>query len=81
MTKITIIGEEPQKKELKPIKLISFIRNCGTQFAKTKTKPKDFTEIKVIAVQSHDFDCICFCTFREGGDMYIYTANFNDGIV
>lgn len=81
MTKITVIGEAPkEEKKLKPIELIGCIHDHGRSInSNHSANPSLYKEIKVIKVKEYDFDCICICV-NEGGEEFIFTANFNDGV-
>jgi hypothetical protein len=81
MTKVIIIGQQPEKKELKPIVFVYFLsfRN-GAE--KTEVKPKSYENIELISKDflGFGFD-LMFSYFNDRNAGGLYLGHFNDGIV
>jgi hypothetical protein len=81
MTKVIIIGEQPEKKELKPIEFIyTFSVQHGAE--ETKTKPKIFQNIEFICKDYAGFGFDLMFAYNEDRNQGIlYLGHFNDGVV
>ena len=81
MTKVIIIGEQPAKKELKPIEF-RFSINCQKGLNNVTSQPKEFNYIELIAKHyTNDLLDLMFA-YRDNRDegVLIY-GHFNDGVV
>ncbi len=81
MTNVIIIGEQPEKKELKPIKFVYFFSfQHGAE--ETETKPKSFENIELICKDFAGFGFdLMYAYFNDRNDGSLYLGHFNDGIV
>ena len=78
MTKVIIIGQEPKKKELKPIEFTESL--CmNKRFETGCAKPSAWKNIELIS--SHDCFDIMFAYDDNRNTGCLYLGHFNDGIV
>ena len=82
MTKVIILGEQPESKELKPIEFVQYI-SCRGVMSTPAVKPQEFDYIELInkrtKIDGLDFMFAYKKGERERGVLYL--GNFNDGIV
>jgi hypothetical protein len=81
MTNVIIIGEQPEKKELKPIQFVYFFsfRN-GAE--KTDIKPKSYENIELICKDFAGFGFdLMYAYFNDRNAGSLYLGHFNDGVV
>jgi hypothetical protein len=80
MTKVIIIGEQPEKKELKPIEFVKFLdTELKVHFG--CADPNQWKNIELICKKySNDYDLMfAYDEYRSVGVLYL--GHFNDGIV
>jgi hypothetical protein len=80
MTKVIILGEQPEKKELKPIQFkLKLDSNHG--FTSNFGSPKQWENIELICKNySTQYDLMfAYDEYRQHGILYL--GHFNDGIV
>lgn len=83
MTKITILGEEPQQNpNLKPIELVKCLQ-VDSLFKLVNVRehePSDYKSIMLVKGKKYDgFDLMICETWDDG--FYVWLGYFNDGIV
>jgi hypothetical protein len=81
MTKVIILAEQPENKELKPIELVKWL-DSEYNFCNAESNPMQWKNIELICknYQSHGFDLMfAYDENRSGGILYL--GHFNDGIV
>jgi hypothetical protein len=86
MTKVTILGEEPQKKELKKIEFVKGITARINDDARVFTSllhPNDYESITVVKAGGEDFYDLFICESGKApsGYKHYYLGHFNDGVV
>ncbi len=80
MTKVIILGQEPEKKKGKPIKFVSYLSEHG-RIEKDALPPSEWDNIEVVSIQyGDDFD-LFFCYSQERSNGVLYLGHYNDGIV
>jgi hypothetical protein len=81
MTNVIIIGEQPEKKELKPIKFVYFFSfQHGAE--ETEIKPKSFENIELICKDFAGFGFdLMYAYFNDRNAGSLYLGHFNDGVV
>jgi hypothetical protein len=81
MTKVIIIGEQLEKKELKPIKFVYFFSiQHGAE--ETEIKPKSFENIELICKDFAGFGFdLMYAYFNDRNAGSLYLGHFNDGVV
>ena len=82
MTKVIILGEQPEKKELKPIEF-SFILGIDNNIVEPRLAPKNYSNIELIcknylSKQSVD---LMFAYNKVRNEGCLYLGHFNDGVV
>jgi hypothetical protein len=81
MTKVIILGEQPESKELKPIEFLSYIDE-NFNFISNCSKPDAWKNIELIrrgySIEGLDL-MYAYDDDREQGLLYL--GHFNDGIV
>jgi hypothetical protein len=81
MTKVIILGEQPEKKELKPIEFVKYLTN-DNDILNAYSTPDSYANIELICRNynhnKHDL-MFAFNEHRNGGCLYL--GYFNDGIV
>jgi hypothetical protein len=82
MTNVIIIGEQPEKKELKPIQFVKTLEVDGNGLI-TATKAKDCKEIVLLArnYKNTEMDLFFIPSFCNSNENQLYLGHFNDGIV
>lgn len=84
MTKVTILGEEPKKTNLKPITFIGYLMENmmsePNEDIKPSEKPNMFKEIQLIKHDGHYLTDLFRCT-KEDGSVWFMIGHFNDGVV
>ena len=82
MTKVTILGEQPEKKELKPIEFVKTLEVAGNGVI-TATKAKDCKEIVLLArnYKNTEMDLFFIPSFYTSNENQLYLGHFNDGVV
>ncbi len=80
MTKVIILGQEPEKKELKPIEFVKYL-DYHLEFSSGCSSPKKRENIELICKNyATKFDLMfAYDEDRSGGILYL--GHFNDGIV
>lgn len=81
MTKVIILGNEPEKKKRKPIEFVKTLSNDGTISDATRM-PKSWKNIEVILlnpVKGFDMFFAYDDGYRNWGCLYL--GHYNDGIV
>jgi hypothetical protein len=81
MTNVIIIGEQPEKKELKPIQFVKYM-NFELKINSDPSEPKLWKNIELICrnYSSQPFDLMfAYDDNRIGGVLYL--GHFNDGVV
>jgi hypothetical protein len=81
MTKVIILGEQPEKKELKPIEFVKYL-GSELKINSNPTEPKFWKNIELICrnYSSEPFDLMfAYDDNRSGGVLYL--GHFNDGVV
>lgn len=80
-TKVTILGQEPESKKLKPIEFTHAIgivkKNPAIQYP---CNPSQWNNIKLIG-KCDDLDIFLCWDDNDEKQKYIYYGHFNDGIV
>jgi hypothetical protein len=81
MTNVIIIGEQLEKKELKPIKFVYFFSiQHGAE--ETEIKPKSYENIELICKDFAGFGFdLMYAYFNDRNAGSLYLGHFNDGIV
>jgi hypothetical protein len=82
MTKVIILGQEPEQKKTKRIEFVELIDH-SKQFTAPRYTPKDFKNIELVA-KNWDVDEILDLMFAYDSDRnvgYLYLGHFNDGVV
>ena len=81
MTNVIIIGEQPAKKDLKPIGFVYFF-SFYNGAEKTDIKPKSYENIELICKDFAGFGFDLMFAFDEDRSYgFLYLGHFNDGIV
>jgi len=81
MTKVIILGQEPEKKKGKPIEFVTFLDNT-LEMENAESKPIRWDNIEVISFDYiGNFDL--FFAYLEGDrkNGVLYLGHYNDGIV
>jgi hypothetical protein len=81
MTKVIILGQEPEKKELKPIQFVYFFSfQHGAE--ETGVKPKSYENIELICKDFAGFGFDLIFAYNEDRNQgVLYLGRFNDGII
>lgn len=81
MTKVIILGQEPENKELKPIQFVYFFY-IHHGVGETGVKPKSYENIELICkdFEGYGFD-LMFAYNEDRNQGILYLGHFNDGIV
>jgi len=79
MTKVTIYGEVPDKKELKKIEFIKCLD--FNEIADAETEPSEWENIELICRKYTSFDLMFAYDGGKRSDGCLYLGHFNDGIV
>jgi L-amino acid N-acyltransferase YncA len=81
MTNVIIIGEQPAKKDLKPIGFV-YIFSFQHGAKETEIKPKSYENIELICKDFAGFGFDLMFAFDEDRSYgFLYLGHFNDGIV
>ena len=81
MTNVIIIGEQPAKKDLKPIGFVYFF-SFYNGAEKTDIKPKSYENIELICKDFAGFGFdLMYAYFNDRNAGSLYLGHFNDGIV
>jgi hypothetical protein len=81
MTNVIILGEQPEKKELKPIVFVKYL-GSELKINSNPSEPKFWKNIELICrnYSSEPFDLMfAYDDDRSGGVLYL--GHFNDGVV
>lgn len=78
-TKVTVFGQEEQKKELKKIEFVKVLEPTG-EFAKCDLTPSDYDNVECISKEKGKFD-VFNAWYHKSTEKMIYLGHFNDGIV
>lgn len=83
MTKIVILGEEPQKKELKKIEFVKHYNSVVGEFVNTEGKPSEWMNVYKLNMKIDGMD-VFFCQYNNvvcssSGNLFL--GYFNDGVV
>jgi hypothetical protein len=82
MTKVIILGEQPEKKELKPIEFISVL-TMDNKMVEPRLNPKNYLNIELICknyLSKQSFD-LMFAYHKVRNEGCLYLGHFNDGVV
>jgi hypothetical protein len=80
MTKVIILGEQPEKKELKPIEFVKYL-SSDSEFMSNCSNPQKYKNIELIS-KNYFKECDLMFAYdydREYGVLYL--GHFNDGVV
>lgn len=78
MTKVTVLGQEPEQKKLKPIEF-THVLNSKKEFEDGCLAPNDWENIELI-YRDGLFDVMfAYDNDRNNGNLYL--GHFNDGVV
>jgi hypothetical protein len=81
MTNVIIIGEQPAKKDLKPIGFVYFF-SFYNGAEKTDIKPKSYENIELICKDFAGFGFdLMYAYFNDRNSGSLYLGHFNDGVV
>jgi hypothetical protein len=80
MTKVIIIGEQPEKKELKPIEFVKYLYS-DSEFKPNCSNPQKFTNIELISKNYFKEYDLMFAYDENRSKGILYLGHFNDGIV
>lgn len=82
MTKVIILGQEPENKELKPIEFVRTLDVVGNGVI-TATKAKDCKEIVLLArnYKNTEMDLFFIPSFFNSNENQLYLGHFNDGVI
>lgn len=83
-TKVTVLGEEPKEKKLKPIELEGcLMHGCERvnydSFGKDFLNPSNYKEI-ILVKRNYGLKDVFLCK-KHDGDEVIMFGHFNDGVV
>ena len=80
MTKVIILGEQPEKKELKPIEFVKYL-DYHFEFSSGCSSPTLRENIELICKNyAAKFD-LMFAYDEDRNNGVLYLGHFNDGIV
>jgi hypothetical protein len=80
MTKVIILGEQPEKKELKPIEFeLQLTENSAPRFA--CHYPKDWENVELICRNYFQALDLMYAYDNDRNKGTVYLGHFNDGIV
>ena len=79
-TKVTILGQEPESKKLKPIEFIYHI-NTETGNLETPSRPSSWENIKLISKKTEGLDIMIAWDDGDSSKHCLFLGRFNDGIV
>jgi hypothetical protein len=81
MTKVIILREQPEKKELKPIEFLHCLNGDKSINYSTRTPPS-YKNIELICsgYTNEGFD-LMFAYYNNRSEGILYLGNFNDGVV
>jgi hypothetical protein len=82
MTKVIIIGEQPEKKELKPIELVKHL-DIDFKFSSGCSYPEVWVweNIELICKNYFDKYDLMFAFDEDRSNGILYLGHFNDGVV
>jgi len=80
MTKVIILGQEPEKKELKPIEFVKYL-DYHLEFNSNCSKPQRFKNIELICRNYFKGYDLMFAFGEDRNQGVLYLGHFNDGIV
>ena len=80
MTNVIILGEQPKKKELKPIEFIQYL-DYHFEFNSNCTKPQRFKNIELICRKYLTGYDLMFAYDEDRNQGVLYLGHFNDGVV
>ena len=79
MTKVIILGQEPNKEKKKPIEFIKVIHEEYLKISEITHLPKDWANIELI-VKGKGYD-IMYAYDHNRNKGRLYLGHFNDGVV
>jgi len=80
MTKVIILGQEPENKELKPIEFVKCLYS-DLEFSSDCSPPKVWRNIELICKNyATKFD-LMFAYDEDRSNGILYLGHFNDGVV
>ena len=79
MTKVIILGQEPNKEKKKPIEFIKVIHEEYLQISEITHLPKNWENIELIA-KGKGYD-IMYAYDHNRNKGRLYLGHFNDGVV
>ena len=80
MTKVIIIGEQPEKKELKPIEFVKYL-DYHLEFSSGCSSPKKWENIELICKNYFNKYDLMFAFDEDRNNGVLYLGHFNDGVV
>ena len=80
MTKVIILGQEPEKKELKPIEFVKYL-DYHFKFDSNCSKPQRFKNIELICRNYFKGYDLMFAFGEDRNQGILYLGHFNDGII
>jgi len=80
MTKVIILGEQPEKKELKPIEFVKYL-DSDFKFSSGCSKPQRFKNIELISKNYFIGYDLMFAFGEDRNQGILYLGHFNDGII
>jgi len=80
MTKVIILGKEPEKKELKPIEFVKYL-DYHLEFSSGCSSPKKWENIELICKNHFNKYDLMFAFDEDRNNGVLYLGHFNDGVV
>jgi hypothetical protein len=81
MTKVIILGEQPEKKELKPIHFVKYL-SMDNSFINSFNTPDLYANVELICRNyNHNKHDLMFAFNENRSEGVLYLGYFNDGIV
>jgi hypothetical protein len=80
MTNVIIIGEQPEKKDLKPIEFVKYL-DSDSAFDNKCAEPKQWKSIELISKNYFNKYDLMFAYDENRSRGILYLGHFNDGIV
>ena len=80
MTKVIILGQEPEKKELKPIEFVKHLYS-DFEFSSGCSYPRSWENIELISKNYFNKYDLMFAYNENRSGGILYLGHFNDGII